>query len=608
MTPAAETRSEKNSDPDAWTPKGHSAFLSVVVVFYFALIFTLLCASSFVQKSPTVDEPVHLAAGYSYLKWDDFRANPEHPPLAKLWAALPLLLFDIKDSRLSRPHWDLIPEKREPLATIDFARDMLFVDNDGEALFFLAKLQMIALAVVLGTLVYTWSRKLFGFEAGLAALFLFAFDPNILAHSQIVHTDMPFALFFFLSIYGFWSFLERASWRNLLLTSLFFGLAAITKYSYVAIIPIWIVLGLVKVCSDEPLISTFTRRPRVIAGWRGKMMLLAGLLVAALMAAYVVVWAAYDFRFQAIRGGFRPLHMDWVMPEIGSPFYSLLAFVNKHHLFPEAWVYGQLYVQKYLSRSAFLLGEISPDGFWSYFPVAFVVKTPLPTLVLLAVSLWMILCGRLNRRTGLFLLIPPTIYFLSAVWARKNLGVRYILPIYPFLFVVMSGAVAELWRSQSRSKRGCLILLAVWYLGSCISIYPDFLAFFNEVAGGPKNGYKVLLDSNLDWGQDLKGLKRWMDANQVNKIKLLYFGTVDPEYYGIDASYIQRSWIGYDPPATRTLEVPQYAAMSAHLLFQVLAKERTLDLFRSAEPVAIIGHSILVFKLNENGVPSRPQR
>lgn len=607
MPPAAGTGSERSLGLNAWAQKDHSAFLSIVIVLYFALIFALLCASSFVQKSPTVDEPIHLAAGYSYLKWDDFRANPEHPPLAKLWAALPLLAFDIKDSRASRPHWDLIPEKPEPLATIDFARDMLFVDNDGEALFFCAKLQMIALAVILGTLVFTWSTKLFGFEAGIAALFLFAFDPNILAHSQIIHTDVPFALFFFLSIYGFWRFWEQASWRNLFLTSLFFGLATITKYSYVAIIPVWIVLGLAKVCSPEPLISTFTRS-RAIAGWRGKMMVLAGLLVSALAVAYFIVWAAYDFRFEAIRDGFRPLHMEWVMPEIGSPLYSLAAFVNKHHLFPEAWVYGQLYVQKYLSRSAFLLGEISPDGFWSYFPVAFVVKTPVPTLILLAVSLWMIFSGRLNRRTGLLLLIPSAIYFLSAVWARKNLGLRYILPIYPFLFVVIGGAAAELWRGRSRIKRGCLTLLAVWYLGFCISIYPHFLAFFNEVAGGPKNGYKVLLDSNLDWGQDLKGLKRWMDANQVNKIKLLYFGTVDPEYYGIDASYIQRSWIGYDPPATRTIEVPKYTAMSAHLLYQILAKDKTLEPFRSAEPIATIGYSIFIFRLNENGVPSRLHR
>ena len=294
------------------------------------------------------------------------------------------------------------------------------------------------------------------------------------------------------------------------------------------------------------------------------------------------------------------------MPAENSLLHSLANFVYEHHLFPEAWIYGQLYVLKFLNRTAYLLGEISPDGFWSYFPVAFMVKTPLPTLMLLGVSLWMVVRGRMSRTSGLFLFIPAAVYFLSAVWARKNLGLRYLLPIYPFLFVALGGAAAELWRSGSRVKRGGVIMLLVWYVGSCAWTYPHYLAFFNEIVGGPKNGYKVLLDSNLDWGQDLKGLKIWMDANRVKKIKFLYFGTVDPEFYGIDASYVTRSWIGYDPPATRTVDAPQYAAMSAHLLYQILAKEKFLEPFRSAEPITTIGHSILIFRVDRRGRPVLP--
>jgi hypothetical protein len=588
----------------AQSPSGNlSRLLSPVILTYFVLIFSLISISSFLQKSPTVDESMHLFAGYSYLKWGDFRANPEHPPLAKIWAALPLLALDIKDPRPSRPHWDLIPESVHPLPTTeDIADDMLYVDNDGETLFFYAKLQMIFLGMLLGIFVYLWSKKLFGLEAAVAALFIFTLDPNILAHSQIVHTDLPFTAVFFIGTYFFWRVSTRLTWPDLVLTSVFFALAAITKYSAVTILPLWALLGLAKIFSGEPQVSASTT-PRDAASRWDRATLLAGALASAAMTAYFLIWAVYGFRFDAIPGGLPRLHLDWVMPAENSPLRPLVTFITNHQIFPEAWIYGQLYAFKYLQRKAFLLGQISADGFWSYFPVVFAVKTPLPTLILLVVSVWMLVRGRIDRKQGFFLLVPVIAYFSFAVWSRMNIGLRHILPIYPFLFVLIGGAAAALWRSGSRLKRGGLILLAVWSLWSCIATYPHYLAFFNELVGGPKNGYKVLLDSNLDWGQDLKGLKRWMDANGVKKIQFLYFGLVEPEYYGIDASYVERSWVGYDPPATQTPEAPKYVAISATLLQGMTFDDKFTEPFRSRVPVATIGHSIFIFKLDESGTP-----
>src|SRR5262249_32425150 len=175
------------------------------------------------------------------------------------------------------------------------------------------------------------------------------------------------------------------------------------------------------------------------------------------------------------------------------------------------------------ARPGYLLGEVSRNGFLEYFPVIFAVKTPLPVLILLIVSipLWVI---RRTRMPGLFMLVPVIVYFASAVSSRMNIGVRHILPIYPFLFVLLGGSAAFFWnRGGAWAKRG-LIVLAAWQVWSSAAIYPDYLTFFSELAGGPKNGHRVALDSNLDWGQDLKGLKRWMDGNGVKKIDLLYFG------------------------------------------------------------------------------------
>jgi dolichyl-phosphate-mannose-protein mannosyltransferase len=574
-------------------------FLCPLTLFFFLLIFILLEVSTLVQKSPTVDEPSHLLAGYSYLKWGDFRANPIHPPLAKIWAALPLLAFDIKDPRPGRPQWDLINETVLDWPLADVARDMFFVDNAGERLFFYAKLQMIVFGVFLGISVFLCSKKLFGFEAAVAALFIFALDPNILAHSQIIHTDLPFTAFFFIGTCFFAWYLDRASWSNVLLTGLFIGLAAVTKNIALVILPIWLTLGLVKVFSSEPQFVRFAT-PRMATKPRDKAILLAVVLGLGGAMAYVSIWAVYGFRFDAIPGGQHPLPMQSVLPAQDSSLRPVAQFLSGSRLFPEAWIYGQFFVLKYLRRTAYLLGEVS-DGFWLYFPIAFVVKTPVPTLALLGAGLLLLFRGRMDRKVGFFLLIPVLVCFLSAVLSRMNIGLRHILVIYPFLFVFAGGAAAQLWRSGSWIKKYGLMFLALCYVGSCIWTYPHYLAYFNELAGGPKNGYKILIDSNLDWGQDLKGLKRWMDDHGVTHIQFLYFGSVDPEYYGIDATYLPGSWINRDDsPAAENPGAPRYIAMSATLLVMPFDGDGYVKPFRSKVPVATIGHSIFIFKTAEN--------
>jgi hypothetical protein len=148
--------------------------------------------------------------------------------------------------------------------------------------------------------------------------------------------------------------------------------------------------------------------------------------------------------------------------------------------------------------------------------------------------------------------------------------------------------------------RRSVVALAIWAVWVCASTFPNYIAYFNELVGGPRNGYRVLLDSNVDWGQDLKGLKRWMDQNGVKKIQFAYFGWTDPEYYGIDAAYIGGAFVGFNPPATQTAEPFQYAAVSVQHLYGPESDSWGAAAFRSREPVAVIGHSIFVFKLAED--------
>src|SRR5262249_9575374 len=365
--------------------------------------------------------------------------NPEHPPLAKMWAALPLLAYPIKDFR-SYPQWERSADGLI-IETAQVAHDAMFVDNEAEPLFFFAKLQMIAVAIVLGIFVSIWATSLYGRAAGIAALAIFGLDPNILAHSANIHTDVPFAACLFIGSYFFWRFLRDGAWWRLALTALCFGLAAATKYAAPGVFLAWLLLGIVWIFSRQQTAAA-DESPR------RKFYRVAAVLFAAPVAAYAVIWAVYGFRYAAVPGGAQHFHFEWYMPGESSPLRGPALFALGHHVLPEAWLYGQLYILATLRRPAYLLGQMSPVGFHGYFPVSFAVKTPLPTIILFIAGLCLAIRGALKRIDAAFLIVPAAVYFLLAVCTGINLGLRHILPIYPFLFVLIAGAAVHLWRSR----------------------------------------------------------------------------------------------------------------------------------------------------------------
>jgi hypothetical protein len=579
----------------------------VSIALGIGLAFMLVLLGTIKELSPTFDEPVHVVAGYSYLKWGDYRVNPEHPPLAKALAALPLLAFDIKDPRPANSDWERIPKQQPGIPTVKFARELLFVHNDGAKLFQYAKLPFVIITLILGLFVFLWSLQWFGPVAAIASLTLFATDPNIIAHSTIVHTDMPFTVFFFIGTYFFQRALSTRRWPDGLLACALFSLAAITKFSSVGIVASWSLAGLIWLLQpassqDSPLAGAVSRRRNLL--------LLSGLLLGSLLGAYLFTWAAYGFRFAAIPGTEESFVMAPVMPETTPLFVRQTAsFVTRFHLLPEAWIYGELHTLAFLSRTSFLLGGFSEEGFWLYFPVAFLAKTPLPTLILVSLSFAGLLTRHNFHKRPIFTLWAPVlVYFSIAVWARMNIGIRHILPIYPFLFVLAGESAAALWQSRTVWKRGCLILIGGWALWGSVVTYPNYLAYFNEAAGGPKNGHNVLLDSNLDWGQNLKSLKSWMGEHGVKSILLLYFGQAEPASYGIDAIHIPGSLVRPRTSKRVDSSIPYVLAVSANhfyadRVYSTKVEAEFVRSFRLKKPVATIGHSILVFKLD----PSDPQ-
>jgi hypothetical protein len=200
--------------------------------------------------------------------------------------------------------------------------------------------------------------------------------------------------------------------------------------------------------------------------------------------------------------------------------------------------------------------------------------------------------------------LPILVFFCLAVSSGMNIGFRHLLPIYPFLFVWLGGCVGVLWASRSSLKKAGVFLLGLWLGWGALSNYPDYLAYFNEVTE-PADRYKVLADSNLDWGQDLKGLKQWMDEHNIPKIHLAYFGTADPAYYGIDAIHEAGTWstVLSKPRSDDTASVAEYIAISAtHLASVYFWPAKPYHLYASTEPIAVIGGSIHVYKRNNGNL------
>jgi hypothetical protein len=246
-----------------------------------------------------------------------------------------------------------------------------------------------------------------------------------------------------------------------------------------------------------------------------------------------------------------------------------------------------------------LLGEISGEGFWLYFPIAIAVKTPLPTLLLLVASL-ILLLDKGSRVAGRRFILLPILVFLSlAVFSRMNIGLRHILPIYPFLFVWLGGSVAMLWASRSSAKRCGVLLLGLWLAWTTLGSYPDYLAYFNETVGA-RDRYRILVDSNLDWGQDLKSLKPWMDEHKVENIQLAYFGTADPAYYGIDAVHKPGTWsivLSKPHSSAAALDVPYIAISATHLVGLHSSPPNPYAKYLLREPLTVIGGSIHIYRV-----------
>ncbi|MFC2172748.1 ArnT family glycosyltransferase [Acidobacteriota bacterium] len=590
----------------------------IAIVLLLAAMF-LQCVLSMSRKNATYDEVPHLAAGYTYLARRDFRMNTEHPPLIKLLSGAAIMPLNpgIPDS--AETYWRNV----DMWAQWHFGWLFLYDDPKDrppertDQLLFFGRLPVVILGLALALLVYAWAAELYGRKAGLFAMTLCAFSPNVVAHSRLVTTDLGITFFWFASLFAFYHLIKRRRPLYLLIFGLVSGLTLAVKFSgFTAMI--WIVpltvLWILTAKTGRPLTQENERADT--SGRRFVHALLGG--AAVIILSWFTLWGCYGFRFNGCSTEAGLPETLWKSALAGDEGLtrSAVVWAKDYGLMPEAYLNGFSYVMtRRKGRISYVNGEINREGRWYYFLLTFVLKTPVPLLVFLIAlaSTAVRPARRLPFSPEVCLLLPLVCIFIMSSASRVNIGHRHILPIYPLLYVLLAGLVPRLagFRPWKRWIFGVLIL---WYIGSALFIFPNYLAYFNEIAGGPRNGHKWLLDSNLDWGQDLKQLKRYMDQEGIKEIKLSYFGNAPPAYYGIRANllpcYVQRDipppikgeWLDRD--GVFAVSANMYEGLFNSSIFlptengEPTPLPRTLlkDVVgRDRKPDASIGYTILIF-------------
>lgn len=629
---------------------------SIILLLALALaaLHAVLAVTATVGKSMTSDEIAHLTAGHAYNTLGDFRLHPENGNLPQRLAALPFVLAGDPLPPTDRTDW---------LGSDIWRYGHAFIYESGlpvEERLFQARAVMALVSAATGLLVFAWSRALFGTAAGFLSLGLLALCPTFLAHGPLATSDMTMTLLFLASVGAWWRHLRKPGLAGGLLSAAICGLAFIAKFSAVLLLPMLGLLGVLWAADQG-------RSGRGFSAWRRLAMTAAGHAAAT----WIVIWAAYGFRFSAFAGAQVGAHFshDWDSLLVALGWKAeLLTWLRDWQVLPEAWLHGLAFVLQFArARGAFMSGEYSVTGWVSFFPWAFLIKTTLPLLLLLILAALAIArraavtpaeWWRRNAARAAPLAVLLLVYLAASLTSNLNIGHRHLLPLYPALFVAAGGIVPSA-RAAGRASFLLLAILAAWHAAESWRVRPHYLAYFNQIVGGPGNGWRHLVDSSLDWGQDLPGLRTWLDANAGGeRVFLAYFGTGDPVHEGIRATSLPtlpevgaaRRWHRLEPgiyavsatmlqqvysrhrgPWTADFEAefqrlhelePDFLALQeeparrAELLskvpwekwragwktFESLRFARLCHYLRLKRPTALIGHSILVFRLDQTEV------
>jgi hypothetical protein len=588
------------------------------------VLFSTLAWWAVQGKNATYDEVHHAPSAWVQARYRDFRVNPQDPPLWHYWAALPHWL-DPPIVDTNTESWRKLPQ--DILQQWPWAVQTLYrtAGNDADALVNKSRAMMLIAGLALGGLIAWWSWHIGGSPAALTALLLFALDPNFLAHAPLVKNDVTITLIMFAFAFAIWRLGLKVTWSRAIMVGLLCGAGLCVKFSALIFGPLalLLLLGRGLLPNAWPFFNKnlLKRRTRLIAG--------VALCAAVAIVSYFVLWTCYGFRYAATpepgvrlnTSRFLELtainellagHPDRAVTQEElddwkpGPLVQGIVLAEQYHLLPEAWLNGLLYTHMTTRLgNSFLCGRYSLIGWWYYFPLAMLFKTPVATLLSIALAFAVLFSCRsntqdskyeLNRWTLMCLGVPFIMYGVFSLTTNMNLGLRHVLPLYPFLFVVVGAAASRAWICWK--KKACLVFafLAAGLIFECMASFPNYLSFFNTACGGSRGGVRLLGDSNLDWGQDLKLLADWRQKNPDGNLYLCYFGMADPAYYGIDYINLPGGY-RYGPPVKFPTSPGIIAISATHL--QGIHLDPPLQSYyeplRRARPMTVLGGSIYLF-------------
>lgn len=562
------------------------AIYEIAVVCLLLVVIGLQLFFSVRRESQTWDEGNHIYTGYRSWTHGDFGLNPEHPPLLKQLATVPLLWSQPKSPELENRFF-----KEDA-----FLRGKEFLyQNDADEILARTRTAAAILTLVAAVVVFFGAREMFGRGAALIALTLVAFDPNLLAHGALITTDVGLACFMLLAVYMFYRFVKSPSALRLIAAGVAVGLVLAVKHTGLLVLPI---LFLLTLC--EMVLNRFARNRQKSS--RHALRILASFAAIALIG-WVVLWSFYRFRYDARPNGLQlnpPLveYVKGLEPSEAWPISTAARF----RLLPESYLYGLADVRLTANYyTSYVLGKVYAHGVWFYFPIAFLVKSTVGVLALFLLTLGVIAAHRLNRgREIVYLLVPVLFYLLVALTVGMNIGVRHILVVYVFLYVLIGGAT---WALIANSRKWAYVVgvLLVVHVASSLLAFPNYIPYSNELWGGSSQTHKYLTDSNSDWGQQLKSVKRYLDERGVTECWFVYFaaGVAEPSYYGIPCKplpTINTLWLNLPFDVPTMINGP--VLVSASNLSGVEFGPGSLDpygQFKSLKPTAVIDRGVFVF-------------
>ncbi len=553
---------------------GRRSYLEWGVLLTLVVIMIVQLWTSVTQLSITSDEIDHLHAAYRYWQCNDFGWNPEHPPLVKIVAGLPLQFMHINDPI---PHACGLPDGKAE----DFIVGHAFAAANSESVLTAARFAVSLFAVLLLVTVWFFARKMFGLPVAMICGTLVAFDPNFLAHGALVTTDVAAALGFTLAVYALYCYAAEPNSTRLLALGLATGFALCVKHSTILLAVILPALLL----SDALLFARDKLGRRLLRS--------AGALIAVAAIALTVLWASYGFRYAARPGG----AAIWSPPRLalahGWVATSVIPAVEHWRVLPEAYLVGlqDVLVESELGRSSFLLGKLYRNGNWFYFPVAAAIKFTLPVLLLIIVSAFSVRFWKTKPRQLLFLILPVLLFLGFSMSSKLSIGVRHLLPVLPLLVIFASAGAWNLAQGR-RWAMIALALLLAFHMGSSLHAYPNYLSYSNELWGGPGETYRYLANSDVDWGQAQKMARDYIaKTHPANCFFLRTYNNKNSDY-GIPCGGISEiQWDQLQTPYTGTMIVSSSMVDGIGVRGASVQTHRT---FQGLTPTAKLGGSALL--------------